>query len=388
MALNQGRILILVPIWYWCSSLFVVCLKASNEPTPSMEIVLLDETLIQLLCGAFVTYTYLSVTRCWSESSSGPGPENVAFFDFDTTLRRCTISNCIISTSFHIVGTMATNWAVFELGASKSQIMKLLEPLATICFAYIILNEMTSLMAICGIVLTCVGVFILVPQLDSDTDTFLSNHYRYFVGSFLLATAYPLRNVYSKRLKTDGAHTYYDICLTGFILTIIVKFLYDTFSYSFYKIAILYKFSGSNILNELYLYPIKWINMGLASVGHNIFSYIILTEVTTVTHSLLRLVKRFVTIVLTFILLNDLDLKRNTILGLFLCFLGLIIYWTTINLCNKNQTNRKLIVHTPTPLISGNAQELEYERGNNSKASIAFMLGNIFMILICSIIMS
>lgn len=297
--LSMYQLVIAIILWYLSSAWSIILFKrVFGSDLCNIAAGVIDGTMAQLAFGAAI-----------STLIGGPDDRSV-----DLEVHSQGLSWVVM---LHIVGTAATNWVMVAGGASFSQIAKLGEPIITVLISGIILQQAISCTTLMWISLACIGTFLAMKS-PSGSPTAVTGSEAIYSGTQLtiiciMACAFPLRNVMTKRIDGDfkGIKLYRFLSIEG------TKLLLPLVVCRFWMLPYVAK-------NSIEAQPTLFISMGTLSAAYNIFSFVVLGQVTAVTHAMLRLGKRIASLMLTIFFLQDFALDATKMFGLLLAFTGLI----------------------------------------------------------------
>lgn len=216
----------------------------------------------------------------------------------------------------HLIGNMTMNWLILMKGGSMALILKLMEPLATIVLSYVMLNKSASALSILFVLMTIVGVGLLYHA-EADVVSTAHSNTSIFYPVILMASvsSFPLRNVLSKRVEVTGIYLYCCLsCICAIILSLLLILLcvFHMVNYeAFY----------------LMIFKIEFLKASFYFAVYNILSYVLLSLVDPVSHSVLGISKRCYSICLSLYYLNDMEVfSTNVMIGLVLVLNGLLGY--------------------------------------------------------------
>lgn len=302
-------VVLAVPLWYLASAGSVILLKEILTVDDDAVSAVIDATSAQLLSGVIGGLLFSLVTdgrkamdrEAVKGSTSSPSERDAL----------------LLASAFDVAGTAATNWAIIIGGASLSQIIKLIEPPLTVVISFALIGEKTSRPRLAFMAITCAGVYLSSftasaaghpPSAIAHGTTSWAQQVVWVGGLVIMGVCFPLRNVYSKCMRVKGAQAYNEICLRGFYLV---------FPVLIGRIVALPTVSN-NISTKWKLF----VAMSFLSAIYNLLSFKVLSYVTPVTHAQLRLGKRIVSLLVSILVLQDLDLSPVRIIGLLTAFAG------------------------------------------------------------------
>lgn len=291
---------VVVPNWYLTSALSVVCLKQILTVDDHAVAGVVDATFAQLLCGALGGWLYTATHDAQPETTDD---------------QRQAL---LLASSFGLLGTASTNWAIVVGGASFSQIVKLAEPAVTVVVSYLLIGERTSVARLVCIGLTSVGVYLSsrraapdFPELDGAPARAVHTM-TWVLGLASMMVCFALRNVYSKRMAVKSAAAYAAICARG--LELMTPFVLGRFA----ALPVLTPHVQTNM--------VRFALMAASSAAYNVLSFAVLARVTPVTHAQLRLGKRIASLAVSVITLSDIDMTLPQFIALNFAFAGLVGY--------------------------------------------------------------
>ena len=315
--------------WYLTSGVAVVTLKLSAERLRSEGHDLADQL--------FYVVSYCTFCQLLSTFAVSNVVKHSYVVEVETQNSLCgtTVSSSILRTSaiWHCLGTATANWATVFVGASATQVVKLLEPVSTVCLSHILLNESISLVRIISTLLTVAGVTFLTPKdsvlnllrlsgLQSLANSPVTNIM--FVlnrGSSLVAcvVAFPMSNVLMKLLDfKDSVNTASDVATGGSLALLPISLL----------MAFFFHPSPPALVSSCFRQSMtsEFLSMVLSNAAYRIFSVMALKRFDATYHSQLRLGKRFATVVVSFMILHDITLPLASLLtGMPLLLVGLTL---------------------------------------------------------------
>lgn len=302
-------LLVIVPLWYLASAGSVIFLKETLTVEDDAVSAVIDATSAQLLSGVFggvlfglATDGRRDVDR---EAVKGGSP---APSERDVLL---------LASAFDVAGTAATNWAIIIGGASLSQIFKLIEPPLTVVISFALIGERTSLSRLAFMMITCTGVYFSNfsasasrpdPNTSPRNTTSWAQQVVWVGGLVLMGVCFPLRNVYSKRMRVKGAKAYKEICVQGFLLL--------------FPVLVGRLVALPTVSNNIFTKWKLFLAMSFLSATYNLLSFKVLSYVTPVTHAQLRLGKRIVSVLVSILTFRDFILSPVRIFGLLVAFAG------------------------------------------------------------------
>jgi len=213
----------------------------------------------------------------------------------------------------HLIGNMTMNWLILMTGGSMTLILKLAEPLATMILSYMLLNKPASLLSVVFVLITIVGVMTLYKSKSVQSESPGTLFYPMIMGATV--SCFPLRNVLSKRIEVSGLYLY---CYLSAISTLVLTIL-------FICMCILQIVN----YNTLYIMLSKreLVEASFYFAMYNILSYVLLSLVDAVSHSVLGIAKRFYTICMSLYYLHDMQLFTvDGVWGVILALGGLVGY--------------------------------------------------------------
>jgi len=304
-----------VAFWYGSSSIAVVTLKWSIDDVLKSG----HEHSTMLYLVSYCSFAQLMATLVISSliehrlESFSPLGKFAAF--------SCTVTN-ISPGLWHCLGTASANWATFALGASTTQLIKLLEPGTTIVLLWLLFRIRPSRGVIISVLLTSIGVLILSKPSFGDVIWIRDNYLctetlsvlMKLACTFASITTFPLSNVLIKQGDGDKEkplRTTIETSLVG------VSFLFP------FLFIFTFLYPGCASCLQQTLKTNFWI-MCTCNAGYRIFSFTALKQFDAVYHSQLRLGKRFFTVMLSVFILHDFHTSRMKLLiGGSILFVGL-----------------------------------------------------------------
>ncbi|XP_049848606.1 uncharacterized protein LOC126315395 [Schistocerca gregaria] len=301
------RISILMVSWYITSIASGIYNKAFLNLYPLAVLLTTFQSFVDaLIC--FLVLRYLSLLRFW---------KNVNEMKILATLG-----------FMHCIGTLLTNWSTLESSASFIHTIKASEPLFSIVLNAFLLGKWPTKLSAFYIFITCLGIAITCL-------TEVKLQFSGFFTALLSNSMFALRSIYSKKTieesSLDNQNIFLYICFfTCQILVIpqIIELFAQPFSY----------FIGAlDVSSEAFVYLL------LSSVSHylyNMFSFLLLNEISAVSHSVWNSFKRLV-IIYFMVLYFKINISIINAIASFMAVLGVVLYSLSKEPSNNQKAGEK-----------------------------------------------
>ena len=221
-------------------------------------------------------------------------------------------------TMAHILAGVSMNYFILVAGGSIALVLKLAEPLATTLLAYLILSKSTTPPVIFSLVLVITGVWLVCH--NTATSIYTSHQgYDLFLYPFVIVpciAGFPLRNTLAKGAKISGIYLYYETSSMAAWFLLVVS-------------SLVILIDGLSLVKMFqFILDRQFVAMICYYAAYNSISYVLLSLIDVVSHSLLGIMKRFYSILGSIILLHEQSLFHDTssIVGMILCCCGLTSY--------------------------------------------------------------
>ena len=205
----------------------------------------------------------------------------------------------------HYIGHLSAVISTSSGAVSFTQIIKSAEPVFTTLFNLLLFNEKISNYKLLSLIIIIFGVsFASISELNFSWNS--------FNGAMISNSAFALRNVLSKKyLKNNNISSdyyFYIVTLFSFLISIPISFYFEKFPI--------------NISNEALLSITK---TGIYFQIYNIVAMMLLSNINSVTHSVINTLKRIVILISCVLFFNN-PININGIFGSIIAIFGTFLY--------------------------------------------------------------
>ena len=293
-------------VWYAVSSLAVVLVKIIAPGGGSRDLVMsavVDMTFAQLSAAALSATVVLAMgTRSGTAAGAGMGDD----VRYGTKHVRMLAAAAMLN----VLGTASANWCTVAVGASTSQVVKLLEPAVTVLLARLVLGAQTSASVWGAIGITSAGVYISTAASLTSLISSAARSPLWLMSLLVTVTSFPGSNVCSKRLPTAGVRLTRDLTALGALALLPMQ-------------AALFMSRAFKLPAVATAMPALFVAMAFSQGAYRILSFQVLEQTTPVMHSQLRMGKRGAALIATWFLFKDINPSVSTLGGLVLLAAGL-----------------------------------------------------------------
>lgn len=318
-------IVTLFSVWWSGNALYALDAQSLLKNSPQ-EYLIFDLAFVQILFGLISSHLLYIIGKRSDRQDTLPSHPLAHYLSWKNI--RTVSAPFFISGACNYIGTAMTNRSYQVIGSTSTLVWKLSEPLSVVVLKIIILDEMTSLSAIIGVLQVIIGVLYFISfengfKLALSTPIVVSN----FV--------FPLRNVLVKldqKINTTNGRnrssleTYRLLMLVSTPLSLLGVIHSVLSRRSFIPIGFLGRLIKNAILFNSYQ---------LASIS-------LLTRLDPLTHAVSNTLKRFSAIVISIVLGKEF-LAGERSLALLLTVIGFIVYTSSSKIFANKASNVRTV---------------------------------------------
>eukprot|EP01126_Amoeba_proteus_P067349 TRINITY_DN992_c0_g1_i2.p1 TRINITY_DN992_c0_g1~~TRINITY_DN992_c0_g1_i2.p1 ORF type:complete len:675 (-),score=57.41 TRINITY_DN992_c0_g1_i2:440-2464(-) len=307
---NYAVFVLFVCIWYICNAIAGIKTKVALVDTHD-NWAFIELSFCQSVIGTMMAVALVQVrkflSRLWGKqtyehNSSNETTKNRT--DQEESMLRWQITVIAVS---HALGNVLTNIGIHLIGTSRTQVLKVAEPVCTVILTRFLTPKAasTDYTTLVAIGLICSGLVVTAWSHQQFTLAGV-------VVMFASNLALPLRNISIKHVSTTREHIDHSVLF----LRIVKK------SLLWFSFAIVVK---QLITGRLSMVTRDFIWSSILTNGYHMSSLLCLEFIDPITHSIANVFKRAFTIVSALVYFQE-AVEFPTLIGLEVAFVGLFLY--------------------------------------------------------------